>query len=156
MGVEFKNEKLIFTPYRQNKNIEFDLKNLKGSGLQIISYLSKTVPEAFKSRPILDLEAFALLTALFDFSRYISNTKTTVLTDSRVLYYLFSPRICNSVVKIKRWALKLISDYPNVNLCFIRTTENLADFLTREYSMLPGDKERFVGANVKISDFSHQ
>ena len=58
----------------------------------------------------------------------------------------------NSCVKIRRWCLKLISDYPLVNLHFVRTTENLADFLTRE-GLPPGDCEKFNLHNIQIQDF---
>ena len=77
----------------------------------------------------------------------------TVLTDSRVLFYLFSSKVHNSSVKIRRWCLKLISDYPNVTLHFVKSGQNLADFLTR--SGLPeGDLNKFNVKNVKISDFT--
>jgi hypothetical protein len=131
--------------------MEFKLDQLKGK-IEIVAYIAKTVPETFKSRPILDLEVFAILTALYSLHRYISNVPVEVLTDSRVLYYLFDPRIANSSVKTKRWCLKLKSDYPNVTLRFVRTTENLADFLTRE-GLPPGDLEKFNIKNVQIADF---
>jgi hypothetical protein len=83
--------------------------------------------------------------------RFISGVKVTLLTDSRVLYYLFSAKIGNSCVRIKRWVLKMISDYPMVVLQFVRTNSNLADFLTRE-GMLPGDAERFQLKDVEIKD----
>jgi hypothetical protein len=57
---------------------------LKGK-VQVIAYSSKTVPEAFKSRPIIDLEIFALLTALYNLQRFISGVKVNVITDSWVL-----------------------------------------------------------------------
>ena len=142
----------IFLPFFLNRNVEFKLDSLKGQ-IQIIAYMSKTVPESFKARSILDLEAFAILSALNSLHRYISGVPVKLLTDSRALYYLFSPKIGNSSAKIKRWCLKLISDYPNITLHFIRTNENLADFLTRE-GLPPGDLEKFNIKNVTIQDFS--
>jgi hypothetical protein len=61
----------------------------------------------------------------------------------------------NSSLKIKRWCLKLLSDYPLVNLQFVRTSENLADFLTRE-GLLPGDFEKFNLKDLTIDDFYDQ
>ena len=81
--------KTIFTPYFYNKNLEFNIDSLKGK-IQIIIYLAKSVPEAYKSRSILELEALAILTALHSLQCYISNTKCNLLTDSRVLFYLSS------------------------------------------------------------------
>ena len=141
----------IFKPFFLNRNVEFNLDQLKDK-IQIVAYVSKTIPEAFTSRPILDLEVFAILTALYSLQRYISGVKVKLLTDSRVLYYLFSSKVGNSSVKIKRWCLKLLSDYPLVTLHFVRTTDNLADFLTRE-GLPAGDLEKFNLKDVSISDF---
>ena len=151
-GIYEKGDHEIFLPFFQNRNVEFKLESLKGQ-IQIIAYMSKTVPESFKARSILDLEAFAILSALNSLHRYISGVPVKLLTDSRALYYLFSPKIGNSSAKIKRWCLKLISDYPNITLHFIRTNENLADFLTRE-GLPPGDLEKFNIKNVHIQDFA--
>ncbi len=130
-GVHRFKDKLIFQPYFYNKNLEFSLDSLRGK-VQIIAYLAKSVGENYKSRAILDLEVFSILESLHSMRKYISNTKCYLLTDSRVLYYLFHQKVGDSSVKIRRWVLKLISDYPLVTLHFIRTTENLADYLTRQ------------------------
>ncbi|MBG0744848.1 MAG: DDE-type integrase/transposase/recombinase [Cylindrospermopsis raciborskii KL1] len=153
-GIYERNGHEIFLPYFHNRDVEFKIDSLKGK-IQIIAYVAKTVPETFRSRSILDLETFAILSALSTLHRYISNVKVKLFTDSRVLYYLFSPTVGHSSVKIKRWCLKLISDYPNVTLHFIRTNENLADFLTRE-GLPPGDLQKFNIKDIQISDFSHE
>ena len=89
-GIYCSENRTIFTPFFYYKNLEFNIDSLALKGkIQIIAYLAKTVPEAYKSRSILDLEALAILTALHSLQRYISNTKCYLLTDSRVLYYLF-------------------------------------------------------------------
>ena len=144
----------IFLPFFYNRNVEFKIDSLKGK-IQIIAYVAKTVPDTFRSRSILDLETFAILSALNTLHRYISNVKVKLFTDSRVLYYLFSPTVGHSSVKIKRWCLKLLSDYPNLTLHFIRTNENLADFLTRE-GLPPGDLQKFNIKDIQISDFSNE
>ncbi len=138
-------------PFYFNKNTEFKLENLKGK-INIIGYTAKCVPPGFESRSILDMEVFAILTALYSFQKLISGVKVTLLTDSRVLYYLFSSRVSDSSVKIRRWCLKLISDYPQVSLHFVKTTENLADFLTRE-GLPPGDLVKFSLKDIVIKDF---
>ena len=120
--------------------------------VEIISYIAKVVPEEFKNRPILDLEVFALLSTLFAVEKFISNVPVTVLTDSRVLFYLFSSKVHNSSVKIRRWCLKLVADYPNVTLHFVKSGQNLADFLTRA-GLPEGDLDKFNVKNVKIADF---
>ena len=80
------------------------------------------------------------------------NTKCHLLTDSRVLYYLFHEKVGDSSTKIRRWVLKLLSDYPLISLHFIRTTENLADYLTRQ-GLPKGDLEKLSLKNVSVQDF---
>jgi hypothetical protein len=67
-GIYERKGKEIFLPFFFNRRTEFKLDHLKGK-IQIIAYVSKTVPETFKSRPILDLETIALLTALYSLQR---------------------------------------------------------------------------------------
>jgi hypothetical protein len=153
-GLYERDGEEIFLPFFINKQAEFCLDSLKGR-MEIIAYSAKTVPEGFRSRSILDLEVYSILNSLYSMQRFISGVRVTLLTDSRVLYYLFSAKIGNSCVKIKRWVLKMISDYPMVVLQFVRTNSNLADFLTRE-GMLPGDAEKFQLKDVEIRDiFEH-
>jgi hypothetical protein len=73
-GIYQSGNKIIFNPFFYNKNLEFNIDNLKGK-VQIVAYLSKSVPKDFASKPILDLEAMAILTALHSLQRYISNTR---------------------------------------------------------------------------------
>ena len=75
-----------------------------------------------------------------------------MLTDSRVLYYLFHQKIGDSSTKIRRWVLKLISDYPTFKLHFIKTTENLADYLTRQ-GLPRGDLEKLNLKYTQVEDF---
>jgi hypothetical protein len=151
LGLYQRDKYEIFKPFFLNKHVVFKLDNLKDK-IQIIAYVSKTIPEAFKSRPILDLEAFAILSSLYSLQRFISGVPVTLLTDSRVLFFLFSEKVANSSVKIKRWCLKLLGDYPLVKLHFVRTSENLADFLTRE-GLPEGDLPKFNIKNIEIKDF---
>ncbi len=96
-----------YLPFYFNRNTEFKLDNLKGK-INIIGYTAKCVPPGFESRSILDMEVFAILTTLYSFQKLISGVKVTLLTDSRVLYYLFSSRVSDSSVKIRR----ILQDLP--------------------------------------------
>jgi hypothetical protein len=151
LGLYEKEGLELFLPFIHNKNTEFKLENLPDR-IEIVAYAAKTVPEAFKSRPILDLEVYALLNALYGFHRLISGVPVTLLTDSRVLYYLFSSKIGNSSVKIRRWCLKILSDYPSLVLHFVKSNENLADFLTRE-GLPEGDLEKLDLKTIQIECF---
>ena len=48
--------------------------------------------------------------------------------------------------------MKLLSDYPLISLHFIRTTENLADYLTRQ-GLPKGDLEKLSLIDIEIKDF---
>ena len=148
-SVEKIENKLVFMPFFHNKTLTFSLDD-NYKKLEIIAYMSKTVPEGFRSNGILHLELVAILEALQNFNRFISNVPVTLLTDSKCLYYLFSGRIHDTTAKIKRWCLKLVADHPNVSLRYVRTTENLSDFLTRE-GLPEGDT---VKLNLNIKNFS--
>ena len=76
-GIYAVGDELLFTPYFYNKNLEFSIDSLKNK-VEIIAYMAKSVPDHFKSRSILDLEVFAILTALHSLQRYISNTECGV------------------------------------------------------------------------------
>jgi len=102
----------------------------------------------------MDLEVAALVNGLESMSRFISGCKTHLMTDSRVLYYLFSQKISNSAAKVRNWRNKVSSDFPLLILHFIRSASNFADFLTRE-GMKKGDVERFNVKDVNISDFTN-
>ena len=54
-GVYERDGKEIFFSYFHNKNVEFKLDHLKGK-IEVIAYVAETVPDTFKSRPILDFE----------------------------------------------------------------------------------------------------
>jgi hypothetical protein len=149
-GVVKRDGHEIFIPFFYNKNLVFRLDQLKGK-VQIIGYSAKTIPEALKTRPILDLESYAVVVSLHSLQRFVSGVKVTLLTDSRVLFYLLSSTVHNSSVKIKRWCLKIIYDFPYVVLRFVRTTENLADFLTRQ-GMPAGDLGRVNIKEITVRD----
>ena len=75
-----------------------------------------------------------------------------MLTDSKCLYYLFSGKIHDTCGKTKRWCVKLYSDHINVKIRFVKTSENLADFLTRE-GLPKGDLEKYDLKSAEILDF---
>jgi hypothetical protein len=108
LGVYRVDGELVFLPLFHNKNLEFSIESIRGK-VQIIAFLAKSCGDKFKDRPILDLEGFAILVALESFQKYVSGSKTILLTDSRVLYYLFHQKIGDSCVKIKRWVPNVVS-----------------------------------------------
>jgi len=150
-GVVLREGHEIFIPFFHNKNSVFKLDQLRGK-VQIISFAARTIPSGMKALSILDQESLAVVVGIFSHQRFISGAPVTLLTDSRVLFYLFSSRVHNSSAKIQRWCLKLNHDFSNVRLQFVRTTENLADFLTRQ-GLKPGDLPKLNLKLVGVNDF---
>jgi len=137
-----KENKLIFRPYFINKHVQFDLRKLQGKRFEIIAYHSKAIPETKKAKAIIDNELFAILHSLHHFRKFIGQAEVLLLTDSRPLYLIFSQPVLDSEVKIKRWSMKLSSDYANLKLAYIPSDQNLADFLSKKFHILPGDIPR--------------
>jgi hypothetical protein len=151
MAVHKKDNIIYFVPFFLNKNINFTLSDLYQK-MEIIAYSSKTIPENMIHSGILTQELVAILEALKSFNRFISSTPVTLLTDSKCLYYLFNGKVMNTCAKTKRWCVKLYTDHNNVKVKFVKTSENLADFLTRE-GLPRGDLEKFDLKTVEIIDF---
>ena len=120
--------------------------------MEIIAYSSKTIPENMLHSGILTQELVGILEALKSFNRFISSTPVTLLTDSKCLYHLFNGKVMNTCAKTKRWCVKLYTDHNNVKVKFVKTSDNLADFLTRE-GLPRGDLEKFALKTVEIIDF---
>jgi hypothetical protein len=126
-GVYEIDGQLVFLPFMHNRNVMFSLDH-HFQRIEIIGYMAKTIPEGMQSRGILDVELVAILTGLNNFERYISNVPVTLLTDSKCLYYLFNQRIQNSCVKIRRWCYKMVGDFENVKIRYVRTHEKSKRF----------------------------
>ncbi len=69
LGLYYRDNHLIFLPFYFTKNCEFKLDSLKGK-INIVAYTAKVIPPGFESRSILDMEVFAILTALYSFQRF--------------------------------------------------------------------------------------
>ena len=150
-GVYEKDNIVFFMPFFLNKNVTFVLDELYQK-MEIIAYFSKTLPPGMRSAGILSQELCAILEALKALNRFVSTVEVTLLTDNKCLYYLFNTQILESCSKTYRWCSKLYTDKSNVKVRFIRTTDNLSDFLTRE-GLPPGDVEKFDLKSAVVLDF---
>jgi hypothetical protein len=57
-----------------------------------------------------------------------------------------------SCAKTTRWCVKLYTDHQNVKVRFVKSAENLADFLTRE-GLPKGDLEKYDLKSANVLDF---
>ena len=104
-------------------------------GFEIVSYLSKAMPEAKFDKHIYEMELDGILIALAQYRKLIGNANLLLLTDNKCLYYLFSESMLESSYKLSRWKGKLIQDYSNMEFGFVKSQDNLADFLSRRYEI---------------------
>jgi len=103
---------------------------------KVISYFSKVVAEADRHRSIYELEAQALIVALHQLKPFISSAPAVITcVDSRTVYFLFSPGVYRSALKVRRWNVLLSTEYPNVVLHSIGSEENWSDVLSRLFQL---------------------
>ena len=110
----------------------FPYKRYRGT-FEIVSYLSKNIPAKHDQSHIIEMELAGILIALFTYRKLIGNANLLLLTDNKCLYYLFHESMLESSVKIHRWHRKVIDDYPQLVFGFVKSGDNIADFLTRNY-----------------------
>ena len=150
LGLYKKSNILIFRPYFINKNSDFDVKQLEK--FQIVHFWSKIIPDAYLTKPILELELMALLLALNGLDKLIGNSELLAITDSKSLFLLFANPLHKSSTKIARWSDKLHSDYPNLKLRFLNTKLNIADYLSRNFSIDNSDVKRIPFKNYAVPE----
>jgi hypothetical protein len=113
------------------KNLDFiESENLTNK-LEVIYYYSAQHKVQDLSKPILALEAIALLASIARFRRYLGGAGTKIITDNKALYFLFSSRIWDSSVKIRRYAALILSEFPGLSFKFTKGCNNMSDYLSR-------------------------
>ena len=126
------DNKLIFSPFYQDKKDTADLKEYKNK-LQLIGYFSQKCSEAEAKLSVYERELAALLKSLSHFTTLIGNSRITVLTDSHSLYLCFHKQLRAQSMKLTRWVLKLLFQWPHLELQFIPGKQNISDILTKYY-----------------------
>ena len=119
VGAYDHENKTIFRPFFVDRQTCYDLSQHKNR-FEIITYHSRSLPTSRQGRSVLDQELYSLLSSLEACKKFIGSSPCTLLTDSRALYMLFSKAVHSSSTRIFRWNLKLRSDWPNLNLCYIK------------------------------------
>ena len=104
-------------------------------GFEVVSYLSKAMPEKHLDSHIYEMELQGILTALLQYRKLIGRANLLLLTDNKCLYYLFNESMLESSVKLSRWRKKLIIDYSNMTFGFVKSGDNISDFLSRRYEI---------------------
>lgn len=142
IGIHKNNDDIsIFRPYFIDKNSEYDLKKFDNR-LEIISFFSKSIPETDLNKTIFELEVAGLIHTLDNFKKLIGHSETTALVDNKSLFLIFCQSLRQNSPKLSRWCNYLRENFPHVQLKFIRTNHNLADFLTRDFNVSTRELKR--------------
>ena len=153
VGVYIREGKTLFLPFFVNRQSCFDLSKLKNK-FEIVAYHSRSLPQSTRGKAILDHELYAILSSVESMKKYIGGSEVVLLTDSKPLYFLFHKDVHRSNVRLYRWSLKLRVENPNLQLEYIPSAQNLADFLSKRYDVLPGDLPRVSLKNLDVEDLS--
>jgi hypothetical protein len=129
-----RENKLIIRPTVLEKHTEYQMGKHRGS-FEIVLYHSKTIPKPMQNSKISDLELYALLSSLKAVERLVGRDELLLLIDNKCLYYAFHSTTLKSSTKIVGWAKTLVQKYPNIQLGFVSSRNNPADYLTRYYGI---------------------
>ena len=107
-----------------------------------IGYMTRTIGEGQRD-PIYVKELRALLESLHQYREILECSPVTiVLVDSRALWCLLNNTVTATVHKIHRWGVTLRGKYKNIIFKLIKSEENLADFLSRQFVLEDIQPER--------------
>ena len=129
---------IVARPSYLDKNETFNLSKYRGT-LEVCAYFAKTVPRQMSKNHVLEKECLSIVYALQAFKKMVGTSDCCLLSDSRALYFLYNSSICLSSEKLARWGHKIFESYPQLKICFVKTTDNFADFFTRRFQCKPPD-----------------
>ena len=121
-------------PAYLDRNEQYALSQNRGQ-IEIIAYYNKKIPQDVLKCHILDLENWAILTALYAVRKYIGNSECLLLSDSKGLVQLFNNKVLEASTKLSRWHSKLIDSYPTLKIGFCSSENNLSDFLSKTFNV---------------------
>ena len=154
LGAYKIENKIIFRPYYQNANTSFDLKEIKN--MQIVAFWSKQISQQDQKKAIMEKELYAILGALENFRKLIGRSEVLLITDHKPLFYIFSKPVMQNCAKLTRWGLKMATDYGKLTFRFIKSSHNLADFLTRDYKINQRDLRRIPITDFQLENIENQ
>ena len=130
------NGTLVCKPAYLDKELVYDQFSMRGR-FEICAYYSHVLPASLKSTHILELEGLSLMMAIEAFEKLIGTTECLVICDSKALYWMFHSEIQESSDKVKRWCTRLLTKFPNLQISFCKSQQNLADLFTRVFNCKP-------------------
>ncbi len=106
----------------------------KRPNVRVLGFYTKSISESDRKEPIYLLELRSLLFALHEYREYIQSAPAcAVLIDSRALYCILNSTITTSILKVHRWGVSLREKYNNLLFYLVKSGENAADFLSRQF-----------------------
>jgi len=141
LGIYFTKLGFAFRPFRSSLSDSFDLTQLRNR-IEITYFYSKLIPIADRNKEILSLEALGLLHTLSSLKHLVKIANLTCITDSKPLFLLFSKPVHNMHSKVGRYCLRIQQEFPDLQLRFIKSADNLSDFLSRSHKITVQDAKR--------------
>jgi hypothetical protein len=151
LGVYKTKLGIAFRPFRSSLSDSFNLEELKNR-IEIVYFYSKMIPEADKNKEILSLESLGLLNSLTTLAPLVKIANLTAITDSKPLFLLFNKSVHNMHSKISRYCLRLKQEFPDLKLRFIKSQNNLSDFLSRGHKISKVDTKRMPLKYIDLLD----
>jgi len=122
---------------------------------RVIGYFSQSIPSVDRDKAIWLKEAQALVSSLHKFKELIELSPIVVsYLDSSVVYMISKRAITDTCLKIKRTAVLLNLEYPNLVVVGIPGEKNISDYLSRIMSLPSVVKKTVQAKNILISDCS--
>ena len=127
---------VVFRPGYLDKDQCYKISKHRGS-LEVIGYLSKTLPAPMRSQHILTLELYAILVGLHHFKKYIGTSELLVIGDAKCLFYAYNDDVQETSTKLNRWTSRILDNFPNLRLGFCKSSDNICDFLSKSFDIKP-------------------
>jgi transposase InsO family protein len=130
-------------------------KGKKGEPLttNVIGYFSQSIPSGDRDKAIWLKEAQALVSSLHKFKELVELAPIVVsYLDSSVVYLISKRAITDTCLKIKRTAVMLQLEYPNLVVVGIPGEKNISDYLSRIMSLPSVVKKTVQAKSIEIED----
>ena len=157
LGKYQHNGNIIYRPYI---NVRFEPSSLThlSKRLELIAFYSKSLGKDQANKAIIELEALAVVHALKKFEDYLKHCDVTLYCDNKSFFSMFMNDHTNYNMphKLLRYATYIRTTFPRLNMRFVNSDSQLADFVSRAYKSFPRQLKTLKMSDVKISDKLHK
>ena len=153
IGKYLHKGRIIYRPYI---NVRFEAAKLDhlNKKLELIAFYSKSLGKDQSSKSIIELEALSVVHSLKKFEEYLTNCDVTLYCDNKSFFSLFLQDHTNFNIphKLLRYATYIRTSFPRLNMRFLNSEAQLADFISRAYKTYPRQLKTLKMNEIRISD----